>query len=50
MDTLLLIGDTVLFISVLKLVTMAIEEVKECNHIEKELKRVLKTREAYFND
>lgn len=45
---LFVIGDTLLLMLLLNLISETISEIKECNRIESELKTVLKKREAYY--
>lgn len=45
-----LIGDTVLFVLLLNLISETIDEIKEGDRIEEELKTVFKKREAFYND
>lgn len=45
-----IIGDTVLFVLLLHLISETISEIREGNKIEEELKTVFKKREAFYND
>lgn len=45
-----LIGDTVLFVLLLNLISETIAEIREGDKIEEELKTVFKNREAFYND
>lgn len=45
-----LIGDTVLFVLLLNLISETISEIREGDKIEEELKTVLKNREVFYND
>ena len=45
-----IIGDTLLFVLLINLISETISEIKEGNEIEEELKTVFKKREAFYND
>lgn len=45
-----IIGDTLLFVLLLHLISETISEIREGNKIEEELKTVFKKREAFYND
>lgn len=45
-----IVGDTVLFILLLNLISETISEIREGDEIEEELKTVFKKGEAFYND
>ena len=45
-----IVGDTLLFVLLINLISETISEIKEGNEIEEELKTVFKKREAFYND